>query len=130
LTVYVYSDASFKRPHAGVAAVIVDVDSHVVVSRWCKCRGNNEAEYIAALFGAEMASSWFPTKQIIVITDSELLYKQFHEKVKTRSRTLIALRGRLGAIAIDVKFDPKHPLVKSADRFARTALAEGRKHAS
>ena len=130
MTVTVYSDASFASPYAGLSAVIEFEGEHSVISRWAKCRGNNQAEYMAAILGSGLASSWFPSDEILVITDSQLLFKQFHGQARVRSKPLIAMRGKLMSMVVDVQFQPKHPLVLTADKFAKMAMSRGKKHAT
>jgi ribonuclease HI len=130
LTVTVYSDASFASPHAGLAAVIEFGGECSIISRWARCRGNNQAEYMAAIMGARMASSWFPAEEIVVITDSELLFKQFNGRAKARSRPLVAMRAKLSSMVVEVQFQPRHQMVLTADKFAKMAMSQGKKHAT
>lgn len=117
--VNVYVDASFADGVAGIAAVMNDGEVEYR-AKIVSCRGSNQAEFLAAMMGARMARrlGW-PPMRITIVTDSQLLMKQFKGLVKVRSLFLSDVISDLQKMVGDVWWEPDNQFIREADSLSK-----------
>jgi ribonuclease HI len=110
-----------------VGVVLLNPDRIVFreISYFIGHRTNNQAEYEALLVALEQAKS-FSSSQIILCTDSELLYRQINGEYKVKNEELKKYhRQALKMLAtlpnVKIEFFPREHN-KAADRLAKQAI--------
>jgi ribonuclease HI len=116
---------------AGVGVVVCAPDGRVVreTSRYIGRRTNNQAEYEALLLALEQAREW-PHTDIVVQTDSELVFRQLEGGYKVKNELLKPLFARArdalaGLANVRLRHVPREEN-RQADKLAKAAAESGR----
>jgi ribonuclease HI len=99
------------------------------VSRYIGRRTNNQAEYQALLCGLDQARDW-PNSDIVVQTDSELVFRQLEGGYKVKNEQLRPLHSRAsaalaGLVNVRLRHVPREENGR-ADKLAKAAAESGR----
>jgi ribonuclease HI len=118
---------------AGIGVVVSAVDGRVVreLSRYIGERTNNQAEYEALLCGLDQVRDW-PNTDIVLQTDSELVFRQLDGSYKVKNELLRPLheraRSALAALTnVRLRHVPREDN-RQADRLAKAAAESGREN--
>ncbi len=134
--VYIYTDGGARgNPGPAGAGAVFYNEKKEIMKEYEKYLGdnltNNEAEYMAAIFGLEKFKAYFGKRlakeaEVTLCVDSELLAKQMQGKYKIENEKLQPLFLKLWNLCLDFK---KTKIVhvsrghnKDADRLANEAM--------
>ncbi len=99
------------NPNPGRAgcAFVIEKDGRMLVAHceYIDIATNNQAEYIALIRALEYARSYLDRKDILVMSDSQLLIKQMKGEYKIRSQSIKTLWSKARELmdGINIKFE-------------------------
>ncbi len=118
---------------AGIGVRITKADGTVIkeISHFIGIRTNNQAEYEALLIALKEISSLLGRKEVVIQTDSELLYYQITGRYRVRNKELKTLHERAKVFLSQLP-EVRFTLVpreenRATDRLARNASKVGQK---
>ncbi|MBN2538282.1 ribonuclease HI family protein [candidate division WOR-3 bacterium] len=116
---------------AGIGVVVTSADGRVLreTSRFIGRRTNNQAEYEALVLALEQAREW-PNTDVVVRTDSELVFRQLDGAYKVKNQLLRPLYERArellaGLPSVRLCHVPREEN-RRADKLAKDAAESGR----